>query len=75
MAVQLKIPYETLRELVKQLNDEQKRDLAKFVSNLTGEHTLTSDERKAFYHSSISSIPVNEEPSIHREDWYDDDGR
>jgi len=37
---------------------------------------LTQSERLASYHASIMSTPsLREEPSIRREDWYDDDGR
>jgi hypothetical protein len=27
------------------------------------------------FHASILNVPVNEAPSIRREDWYDDDAR
>jgi hypothetical protein len=75
MAVQLNIPYQTLLELIKQLPDEQKKVLAQDLLHQTTSRDLTTEERLALYHTSILSIPVSEEPSIRREDWYDDDGR
>jgi hypothetical protein len=75
MAVQLKIPYETVLNLVEQLPEEQKHELLTRLLNNAENRPLTKEEKKTLYHSSILSIPVNEEPSIRREDWYDDDGR
>lgn len=63
MAVNLQISYETLVELVEQLQ------------RVAQQRQLTKEERKALFEATISSIPMKEEPSIRREDWYDDDGR
>lgn len=75
MAVQLTIPYETLVELVEQLPPEQQENLLQRI--LTGKRAsnLTRSERVAAYRASIMSVPLREEPSIRREDWYGDDGR
>lgn len=76
MAVQLTIPYETLVELVEQLPEvEQKALMERLLSGKQAATLLTKAERVAAYHASIMSVPLREEPSIRREDWYDDDGR
>jgi hypothetical protein len=75
MAVQLNIPYETLLTLIDQLPDEQKQDLLRHLLKQAGDRELTIEEKLALYHASILHNAVNEEPSIRREDWYNDDGR
>ena len=74
MGVQLTIPYETLVKLVEQLPATQQKALLAKLSE--GETTpTTATQRLANYHANIDSTPLREEPSIRREDWYDDDGR
>lgn len=75
MTVRLEIPYETLVKLVEQLPDEQQRDLLRHLQQATQRQKLTSDEWVALLRSAQNDRPVREEPSIRREDWYDDDGR
>ena len=75
MAVQLNIEYEKLIELVEQLPDEQQKDLLVRLLERAKQRQLSKEEKTALYHASILSVPVNEEPSIRREDWYGDDGR
>lgn len=75
MAVQLTIPYETLVELVEQLPPEQQENLLQRIRTGKRANNLTRSERVAAYHTSIMNVPLREEPSIRREDWYDDDGR
>lgn len=75
MAVQLTIPYETLVELVGQLSEAEQRALLERLLSGKQAVTLTQSQRLAAYHASIMSVPLREEPSIRREDWYDDDGR
>ncbi|GAB1422305.1 hypothetical protein MASR2M15_25310 [Anaerolineales bacterium] len=75
MAVQLNIPYETLLNLIDQLPAEQKRDLLSHLLKQADDHKLTAEEKIALYHASILHHAVNEEPSVRREDWYDDEGR
>ncbi|MBN1565665.1 MAG: hypothetical protein JXA10_17600 [Anaerolineae bacterium] len=75
MAVQLNIPYETLIELIQQLSAEQRRDLLSHLLRTTQTRQLSGEEKRALFHASILDVPVNEEPSIRREDWYDDDDR
>lgn len=75
MFVQLQIPYETLVELVDQLPQEQKDALIQHLQGVAQQRQLTREERLALFEASIRSNPVNQEPSIRREDWYDDAGR
>jgi dihydroneopterin aldolase len=75
MAVQLTISYETLVELIEQLSEAEQKALIERL--LSGKHAaaLTKAERLAAYHVSIMSVPLREDPSVRREDWYNDDGR
>jgi len=75
MVVQLNIPYETLLNLVDQLPDEQQKSLLEHLMKRADQQALSPDEKLALYHASIKTNPINEAPSIRREDWYDDDGR
>ncbi|MEW6579891.1 MAG: hypothetical protein AB1435_11945 [Chloroflexota bacterium] len=75
MAVQLNIPYETLVTLVEQLPAKQQQDLLVRLLQTTRTRPLSREEKLALFHASILSVPVNEAPSIRREDWYDDDAR
>ena len=75
MAVQLTIPYETLVALVEQLPEAEQKALIERVLSMNAAATASRTERLAAYHAAIMSVPLNEEPSIRREDWYDDDGR
>ncbi len=74
MAVQLTIPYETLVELIEQLSAAEQQALIERLLSAK-QAALTRAERLAAYHASIMSVPLREEPSIRREDWYDDDAR
>jgi hypothetical protein len=75
MAVQLEIEYDELVKLIEQLSEEQQQALLAYLLEKTSQRRLSREEKKALYHASILSVPVNEEPSIRREDWYGDDGR
>lgn len=75
MAVQLNIPYETLVELVEQLPEPQRIDLLNRLTERQQEQVTSTAQRLATYHASIDHTALREEPSIRREDWYDDDGR
>lgn len=76
MGVQLEITYEKLVELVDQLSEDKQRDL---ISHLLDQHAqqrpLTKEEKLQLLDAAKLSVPINEEPSIRREDWYGDDGR
>jgi hypothetical protein len=73
--VQLNLSYETLLDLIEQLPADQKRDLLMRLLEDAKNRSLSKEEKLALYHTSIISLPIKEEPSIRREDWYGDDGR
>lgn len=75
MPVQLTIPYETLVELVEQLPEAEQEALIERLLSGKQARAMSPAERLTAYHASILSVPLREEPSIRREDWYDDDGR
>lgn len=75
MGVQLEIAYKKLVELVDQLPEEQQQDLLSHLLKQAQKRQLMPEEKLALYHANIISVPVNEEPSIQREDWYGEDGR
>lgn len=74
MAVQLTIPYETLVELIDQLPEAEQSELLDRLLQRR-QRPRTADQWIRDFHASILSVEINEEPSIRREDWYDDDGR
>lgn len=76
MAVQLNIEYQQLIELVEQLSDDQRKDLiARLLTRQSHERHLTTSEKISLLEAAKLQHTVNEVPSIHREDWYGDDGR
>lgn len=75
MNVQLKIEFETLVELAKQLPTEAKLALIKELDESETHHEVTNDEWKAQFRSLSISRPVREFYSMRREDWYDEFGR
>lgn len=76
MALRLPIEYEQLLELVEQLSEEQQRDLTKrLLARQAQQRPLTIEEKLKLLHAVKLDVAINEEPSVRREDWYDDDGR
>ncbi|RMF79285.1 MAG: hypothetical protein D6737_11955 [Chloroflexi bacterium] len=76
MALQLPIRYEQLIELVEQLSEEQQKDLIKrLLARQAQQHPLTIEEKLKLLDAVKLDVAINEEPSIRRIDWYDDDGR
>ncbi len=76
MAVQLSIPYETLVELVDQLDAEQKRQLVAHLSEGAQSRKLTAEEKISISRSMTLNLgPISPNFSDRREDWYGDDGR
>lgn len=76
MAVQLKIPYDTLRDLVRQLpSDERDHLLSELLHDVSKQRPLNKEEKLALLDTMKLSHKVRETPSIRREDWYDDHGR
>ena len=76
MALQLPIRYEQLVELVEQLSEEQQKDLIKrLLTHQAQQRPLTVEEKLKLLDAVKLDLAINEEPSIRRVDWYDDDGR
>jgi hypothetical protein len=76
MAVQLNIPYDTLRELVKQLpTDEREQLLTDLLRETAETRSLTKQEKLALLNAMKLPNKVLEAPSVRREDWYGDNGR
>lgn len=75
MSVYIPISYEMLLDLVEQLPKSQQTALIHHLQKTVQSSSLTKEEKKALLKSSIRNIPLNQEPSIRREDWYDDEGR
>ena len=76
MAVQLNIEYDQLVALIEQLTDEQREALiARLLVQQAQERPLTVEEKIQLLDAAKIHLPVNEEPSLRREDWYDDNGR
>ena len=76
MALQLPIRYEQLVELVEQLSEEQQKDLIKrLLTRQAQQRPLTVEEKLKLLDAVKLNVPVNEEPSIRRVDWYGDEGR
>lgn len=76
MALQLPIQYEQLIELVEQLSEEQQQDLIRrLLTRSAHQRPLTVEEKLQLLDAVKLDVAVNEEPSIRRVDWYDDDGR
>lgn len=49
--------------------------VAKLIVKLSDIRPLTADEKIHLLHSCILHAPIDNPPSMRREDWYDDDGR
>jgi hypothetical protein len=76
MALQLSIQYEQLIELIDQLSEEQQKDLLKrLLIRQAQQRPLTVEEKLKLLDAVKLDVAINEEPSVRRVDWYDDDGR
>lgn len=74
--VQLKIAYDDLLELIQQLPEDRQDDLIQqLLLDRAQRRPLTIEEKIKLFDSAKIKTPVNEEPSVRRVDWYDDDGR
>ena len=76
MAIQLEIDYRQLVQLVDQLSEAEQNDLIRQVLLRRAEkRPLTSEEKMRLFDAAKIYSEVLNEPSMRREDWYDDDGR
>jgi hypothetical protein len=73
MSVQLTIPYETLVELIDQLEIDKQFDLLLHLQQQAQKRPLTSEEWKTLFDSIKIDIPLAENISLNRADWYDDE--
>lgn len=74
MAVQLKIDYETLVQLVEQLPAPKRREL--LLRLLKSPEASTAVERLALFDELVVDLgPVQPDYSDRREDWYGEDER
>ena len=75
MTLQLNIDYSDLIELVEQLSEEQRKDLiTQLLTHRARQRPLTPEEKIQLLDAAKLHNPVNEAPSVHRIDWYDDSG-
>lgn len=75
MSAQPNVSYEQVIEIVDQWPVEQQRALITHLQERTESETLTAAEKMALLRSVMFDIPVINDISNRREDWYDDDGR
>ncbi|MBC7813274.1 MAG: hypothetical protein H7175_19100 [Burkholderiales bacterium] len=72
----LNLDYDQLIELVVQLSEEQQQELiVRLLTQRGDQRSLTADEKIQLLQAAQLHNPVNEPPSLRREDWYGDDGR
>jgi hypothetical protein len=76
MAVPLRVEFDQLLEAAQLLPDEQQDALiARLLLRRAGQRELTPQEKAYLFDTGKIHLPVNQTPSVRREDWYDDDGR
>lgn len=69
------INYDEVVKLVEQLSHTEQEALAAHLQRLARQRKLTSKEWETLFDSMKISVPLGENFSLNREDWYDDDGR
>jgi len=69
------ITYDDVVKLAEQLTLDEQETLARHLQQHAEEKKRRVEEWKKRFEAVIIRLPVLEEPSIRREDWYDDDGR
>jgi hypothetical protein len=70
------VSFEEVVELVDRLSEEQQNELIKhLMMRQAQQRPLTVEEKIKLLDAAKIHIPINEEPSVRREDWYSDDGR
>jgi hypothetical protein len=67
------ITFDEVVKLAEQLSPDDQKALISHLQQLAHHRELTFHERRQLLEASILSIPVVNEPSLRREDWYDDD--
>lgn len=57
------------------LSPEEQRALIQHLQTQTEPGRLSAEDKLALLRAAQAHVEVNQEPSVHREDWYGDDGR
>ena len=74
--LRLNLDYEQIISLVEQLpHEEQQRLAVHILAHPATESEMSVAEKLQLLDSIKMNLRFKEEPSIRREDWYDDDGR
>jgi hypothetical protein len=70
------VSFEEVVGLVDRLSDDQQNELIKHLMIRQAQQgPLTVEEKIKLLDAVKIHTPINEEPSVRREDWYGDDGR
>ena len=70
MTIRLNIDYEQVVELVEQLSAEQQKELiTRLLTQHARQHSLSVEEKIHLLDAAKLHNPVNETPSVRREDW------
>jgi len=67
--------YKDVLKMAEQLTLDEQETLARHLQQRAEEKKRRVEEWKKRFEAVMIRLPVLEEPSIRREDWYDDDGR
>jgi hypothetical protein len=67
------ITYDDVVKLVEQLTPAEQETLIRHLQQHTEEKQRSKDEWKRRFESVVIKLPILEEPSPRREDWYDDE--
>ena len=67
--------YEQVIELVEQLTQQEKQAVLQYLQEQMAQRELTTEERRKLFESMILDLPWDENWSLRREDWYNDEGR
>lgn len=68
----------TLQEVIalaEKLPPQDQTALLAHLLRISNQRELTVEEKKALLQASVVDIPLGENFSLRREDWYGDDGR
>lgn len=69
------ITFDELVDLVDQLSSDDQIALMEHLQERTKQRLLSVDEKMRLLRTAQIDVEVNQEPSVRRQDWYDDDGR
>jgi hypothetical protein len=67
--------FEKIVELVDQLSPHEQTALTTHLLELARQRELSAQEKMKLLRAAQIDVKVNIEPSVRRQDWYDDDGR